>query len=140
MSANTRVVRNATCTFCGCVCDDMHLTVDDDTHKIVKAENVENGIVGRVGTFHDHRGAAGVRLEASNFALVKCQDLQRRIFDRSAVAEDACEYPSILRIGEFLPTPSPPRCRSRGVRRNARAARAGPCRFTMKPCGLPRSY
>ena len=39
MSANTRVVRNATCTFCGCVCDDMHLTVDDDTHKIVKAEN-----------------------------------------------------------------------------------------------------
>jgi formylmethanofuran dehydrogenase subunit B len=39
MGANTRVVRNATCTFCGCVCDDMHLTVDDDTHKIVKAEN-----------------------------------------------------------------------------------------------------
>ena len=39
MSANTRVVRNATCTFCGCVCDDMHLTADDDTHKIVKAEN-----------------------------------------------------------------------------------------------------
>jgi formylmethanofuran dehydrogenase subunit B len=39
MSGHTHVIRDATCTFCGCVCDDMHLTVDDDTHKIVKAEN-----------------------------------------------------------------------------------------------------
>src|SRR5258708_4223226 len=44
MSGNTRVVRNATCTFCGCVCDDMHLTVDDDTHKIVEGEN--GGVLG----------------------------------------------------------------------------------------------
>jgi formylmethanofuran dehydrogenase subunit B len=35
----THVIRDATCTFCGCVCDDMHLTVDEDTHKITKAEN-----------------------------------------------------------------------------------------------------
>jgi formylmethanofuran dehydrogenase subunit B len=31
------VVENATCTFCGCVCDDMELTVED--HKITKAKN-----------------------------------------------------------------------------------------------------
>ncbi len=33
------VVKNATCTFCGCVCDDMILTVDDSQKKIVKAKN-----------------------------------------------------------------------------------------------------
>src|SRR2546427_11118012 len=32
-----KVVSNATCTFCGCVCDDMELTVED--HKITKAKN-----------------------------------------------------------------------------------------------------
>lgn len=38
-SANTKLVENATCTFCGCVCDDMNLTVDLDNHRIIKAEN-----------------------------------------------------------------------------------------------------
>ena len=32
-----RVVSNATCTFCGCVCDDMELTVEG--HTITKAKN-----------------------------------------------------------------------------------------------------
>src|SRR5438876_2437823 len=32
-----KVVPNATCTFCGCVCDDMELTVED--HQITKAKN-----------------------------------------------------------------------------------------------------
>src|ERR671933_167432 len=32
-----KVVPNATCTFCGCVCDDMELTVEG--HKITKAKN-----------------------------------------------------------------------------------------------------
>jgi formylmethanofuran dehydrogenase subunit B len=32
-----RVIENATCTFCGCVCDDMHLTVEND--RITKAKN-----------------------------------------------------------------------------------------------------
>lgn len=36
---NTRVVENAVCTFCGCVCDDMVLTVDLDEKKITKAKN-----------------------------------------------------------------------------------------------------
>ncbi len=39
MSENTRTVKNATCTFCGCVCDDMELTVDMDELKITKAKN-----------------------------------------------------------------------------------------------------
>src|SRR5438309_8810257 len=35
--SDLKVVENATCTFCGCVCDDMELTVED--HKITKAKN-----------------------------------------------------------------------------------------------------
>jgi formylmethanofuran dehydrogenase subunit B len=36
-SAEARVVANATCTFCGCVCDDMELTVVG--HRITQAKN-----------------------------------------------------------------------------------------------------
>ncbi len=39
MAENIRTVEHATCTFCGCVCDDMNLTVDLDKHCITKAEN-----------------------------------------------------------------------------------------------------
>ncbi|HXG44187.1 MAG TPA: formylmethanofuran dehydrogenase subunit B [Gemmatimonadales bacterium] len=39
MSENVRVVPDATCTFCGCVCDDMVLTVDLEHKRITKAEN-----------------------------------------------------------------------------------------------------
>lgn len=39
MAENTRIVKNATCTFCGCVCDDMELTVDLDKKVITKAKN-----------------------------------------------------------------------------------------------------
>ena len=38
-AANLKVVKNATCTFCGCVCDDMILTVDEDAKRITKAKN-----------------------------------------------------------------------------------------------------
>jgi formylmethanofuran dehydrogenase subunit B len=37
MSTELKVVSNATCTFCGCVCDDMELTVEG--HRITKAKN-----------------------------------------------------------------------------------------------------
>ena len=37
MSKELKVVSNATCTFCGCVCDDMELTVEDN--RITKAKN-----------------------------------------------------------------------------------------------------
>ncbi|MDH3637846.1 MAG: formylmethanofuran dehydrogenase subunit B [Gammaproteobacteria bacterium] len=39
MGENLRTVENATCTFCGCVCDDMDLTVDMDEKRIIKAKN-----------------------------------------------------------------------------------------------------
>jgi formylmethanofuran dehydrogenase subunit B len=39
MSENIRLVEHATCTFCGCVCDDMDLTVDLDAKRITKAKN-----------------------------------------------------------------------------------------------------
>src|SRR5512145_1736595 len=39
MSENTKIVADATCTFCGCVCDDMVLTVDLQHKRITKSEN-----------------------------------------------------------------------------------------------------
>lgn len=39
MSDNIRIVENATCTFCGCVCDDMVLTVDLGQKRITKSKN-----------------------------------------------------------------------------------------------------
>lgn len=37
MESEVRVIENATCTFCGCVCDDMDLTVEGN--RITKAKN-----------------------------------------------------------------------------------------------------
>lgn len=39
MSDNIRTVTDATCTFCGCVCDDIVLTVDLDHNSITKSQN-----------------------------------------------------------------------------------------------------
>jgi formylmethanofuran dehydrogenase subunit B len=39
MSKDPEVIKNATCTFCGCVCDDIELTVDPDGKRITKATN-----------------------------------------------------------------------------------------------------
>ena len=39
MSDNIQTVENATCTFCGCVCDDMILTVDVDEQRITNSKN-----------------------------------------------------------------------------------------------------
>ncbi len=39
MSENIKTVENAVCTFCGCTCDDMVLTVDMEHHRITKAKN-----------------------------------------------------------------------------------------------------
>ncbi len=52
MSDNTTVIENATCTFCGCVCDDMDLTVDLDEKRITKAKNA--CVLGRAW-FLEHR-------------------------------------------------------------------------------------
>ena len=39
MSDNIKIIENATCTFCGCVCDDQILTVDLDQKRITKVKN-----------------------------------------------------------------------------------------------------
>ena len=39
MSDNIKIIENATCTFCGCVCDDMILTVDVEEKRITKSKN-----------------------------------------------------------------------------------------------------
>ena len=36
---NIKIIENATCTFCGCVCDDQILHVDTKENKIVKTLN-----------------------------------------------------------------------------------------------------
>lgn len=60
-SANTKLVEHATCTFCGCVCDDMNLTVDVDNHRITKAQNA--CVLGRAW-FLEHK------LEERPYALI----------------------------------------------------------------------
>ncbi|RMG37234.1 MAG: formylmethanofuran dehydrogenase subunit B [Planctomycetota bacterium] len=45
-----KVVSNATCTFCGCVCDDMELTVEGN--RIVKARNA--CVLGKAWFFNHH--------------------------------------------------------------------------------------
>ncbi|MGR9073905.1 MAG: formylmethanofuran dehydrogenase subunit B [Gammaproteobacteria bacterium] len=39
MSENLTTVKNAVCTFCGCVCDDIELTVADDKKSVTRAAN-----------------------------------------------------------------------------------------------------
>ena len=36
---NEKIVENATCTFCGCCCDDITLTVDMDKKVVTKAKD-----------------------------------------------------------------------------------------------------
>ena len=64
---NIRVIENATCTFCGCVCDDQTLTVDDDEKRIIKVQNTcalgrawftEHGIEDRPQALIDGRAAS----------------------------------------------------------------------------------
>ncbi|MGH8550069.1 MAG: formylmethanofuran dehydrogenase subunit B [Methylococcales bacterium] len=52
MSENIAVVKNGVCTFCGCVCDDMELTVDLDEKRITKAKNA--CVLGRAW-FYEHK-------------------------------------------------------------------------------------
>ncbi len=47
---DVKIVSNATCTFCGCVCDDMELTVEGN--RIVKARNA--CVLGKAWFFNHH--------------------------------------------------------------------------------------
>ena len=71
MTENTRIVEHATCTFCGCVCDDMKLTVDLDTHRITKAENA--CVLGRAW-FAEH--ASPLIRGARGFVYLREMDMQ----------------------------------------------------------------
>ena len=87
MAEELRVVPDATCTFCGCVCDDMVLTVDDEHHQITKSENAcvlgkawfkEHGleerpaalIDGRPATTEEGIEAAAQILAAARFPII----------------------------------------------------------------------
>ncbi len=47
-----KIVEDATCTFCGCVCDDINLTVDVDAKRITKAESA--CVLGKAWFFNHH--------------------------------------------------------------------------------------
>lgn len=47
-----RVVQDATCTFCGCVCDDIDLTVDLETNHITEAKRA--CVLGKAWFFNHH--------------------------------------------------------------------------------------
>ena len=50
---NIKIVKDATCTFCGCVCDDMELTVDLRINiKLLKAKKA--CVLGRAWFYRAH--------------------------------------------------------------------------------------
>ncbi len=85
MSDNIRTVEHATCTFCGCVCDDMDLTVDMDAKRITKAKNACT--LGRAW-FAEHT------IEDHPFALID---------GKAATTEEAVEAAAQILVAARLP-------------------------------------
>ena len=85
MSDNIRTVEHATCTFCGCVCDDMDLTVDVDAKRITKAKNACT--LGRAW-FAEHT------IEDRPFALID---------GKAATTEEAVEAAAQILVAARLP-------------------------------------
>ncbi|MGH8535881.1 MAG: formylmethanofuran dehydrogenase subunit B [Gammaproteobacteria bacterium] len=85
MSDNIRTVEHATCTFCGCVCDDMDLTVDLDAKRIIKAKNACT--LGRAW-FAEHT------IEDRPFALID---------GKAATTEEAVEAAAQILVAARLP-------------------------------------
>ncbi|MFH0342389.1 MAG: formylmethanofuran dehydrogenase subunit B [Chromatiales bacterium] len=85
MSDNIRTVEHATCTFCGCVCDDMDLTVDLDAKRITKAKNACT--LGRAW-FAEHT------IEDRPFALID---------GKAATTEEAVEAAAQILVAARLP-------------------------------------
>ena len=50
-----KVIKDATCTFCGCVCDDMELTVENN--RITKAKNA--CVLGKAWFFNPETSFSG---------------------------------------------------------------------------------
>jgi formylmethanofuran dehydrogenase subunit B len=92
MSDNTRIVRDATCTFCGCVCDDMHLTVDVAASKITKAENA--CVLGRAW-FKEHG------IESRPFALIDGREASTEAaIEEAAQILAAARFPLIYGLSD----------------------------------------
>ncbi|MBA2490319.1 MAG: formylmethanofuran dehydrogenase subunit B [Gammaproteobacteria bacterium] len=85
MTENTRLVEHATCTFCGCVCDDMDLTVDLDAKRITKAKNA--CVLGRAW-FAEHT------IEDRPFALID---------GKPATTEQGVEAAARILVGARFP-------------------------------------
>ncbi|HEY6280319.1 MAG TPA: formylmethanofuran dehydrogenase subunit B [Burkholderiales bacterium] len=93
MSNNIRIINDATCTFCGCVCDDMHLTVDLDAHKITKAENA--CVLGRAW-FKEHGGN-----ESRPFALIEGREAStEEAIDAAAQILAKARFPLIYGLSD----------------------------------------
>lgn len=93
MSDNIRIINDATCTFCGCVCDDMHLTVDLDAHKITKAENA--CVLGRAW-FKEHGGN-----ENRPFALIEGREAStEEAIDAAAQILAKARFPLIYGLSD----------------------------------------
>jgi formylmethanofuran dehydrogenase subunit B len=82
---NIKIVSDATCTFCGCVCDDMVLTVDVEQHSITKSQNA--CVLGKAW-FKEHK------IEERPFALIG---------GREASTEEAVEEAAQILAGAKYP-------------------------------------
>src|SRR3954453_13481322 len=90
--AELKVVSNATCTFCGCVCDDMELTVED--HRITKAKNA--CVLGKAWFLNHH-------VEDRPVALVggKPASLEEAV-ERAARILAGARYPIVYGLSETV--------------------------------------
>jgi formylmethanofuran dehydrogenase subunit B len=80
---NLKIVGDATCTFCGCVCDDMELTVEDG--KITKAKNA--CVLGKAWFFNHH-------IDDRPEATIEGRPVSyEEAFDRAAEILLAAHYP-----------------------------------------------
>ena len=80
-----KVVQDATCTFCGCVCDDIDLTVDVDEKRITQAKRA--CVLGKAWFFNHH-------IEERPEALVDGQPASyEEAIERAAEILLAADYP-----------------------------------------------
>src|SRR5438093_10834368 len=85
-----KVVENATCTFCGCVCDDMELTVED--HKITKAKNA--CVLGKAWFLNHHVEERPVALIEGKLATLD------EAIDRAAHILASARYPIVYGLSD----------------------------------------
>lgn len=90
VNPNLKVVPNATCTFCGCVCDDMELTVDGTT--ITKAKNA--CVLGKAWFLNHH-------IEDRPVALIEGRPASfEAAVDRAAEILAKAQYPIVYGLSD----------------------------------------